>query len=198
MKIVKPSDTERYQSDNGAILWGDTEKASWLASCDLDGLRKGGLKYLIPLRYVNCGLRPFASWSALSWLTAKSLDNIHEVKAEFKYVDPVLIVSGIGVVPVFSVMPTALLTSDLDRYLDADDKTATAIVDRKMCMDHEFMWQMEKSSITTLSRRDAFLAGTGYAYGCEPDDGSSELVPVTLCLDNGDRIVCVAWEWYNK
>ena len=42
------------------------------------------------------------------------------------------------------------------------------------------------------------MLGSGYNDGILPFDGSHSLIFATIPLDNGDKIIVVGWEWYNK
>ena len=42
------------------------------------------------------------------------------------------------------------------------------------------------------------MLGPGYTFGTLPSDGSDELVPVEIQLDNNDILICWTHIWYNK
>lgn len=42
------------------------------------------------------------------------------------------------------------------------------------------------------------ILGSGYNSGILPSDGGNSLKYVMIPLDNGDKIICAAWEWSNK
>ena len=50
----------------------------------------------------------------------------------------------------------------------------------------------------TLGKIARAVLGTGYTSGTMPCDGGASLVWVAIPLDNGDKLLCAAWEWCNK
>jgi hypothetical protein len=52
-----------------------------------------------------------------------------------------------------------------------------------------------RDHIGTIERA---VLGSGYNSCILPTDGCNGLEYVMIPLDNGDHIICVAWEWSNK
>ena len=101
----------------------------------------------------------------------------------------------------FSIVPIAILTDKATVY------TSRGFVAFKSAFEdaewNREPWKPEsdndprypESHLGSIHRA---MLGSGYNDCILPSDGSHNLEFFTIPLDNGDRIILVGWEWYNK
>jgi len=95
-----------------------------------------------------------------------------------------------------SLVPIFVITDDLSKYI-----TQTEF--NPHLFDKEWQWHNNYDSDNEkypfyFGKIVKAMLGTGYTYGCNANDGDNSLIEVAIELNNGDTIICVTWEWYNK
>jgi len=110
-----------------------------------------------------------------------------------------------------AIVPIAILTNDATVYTKAGrmpemfhgihedgDWNRKSWID-KIYEDGEIVGQeYNKSFDYHLSDVERAMLGSGYSEMILPSDGSHGFIFATIPLDNGDKIVVIGWEWYNK
>jgi len=107
-----------------------------------------------------------------------------------------------------SIVPVSILTSDADRYIGGDKAHwfYDLLSDGDWNRYQNWGISNEDSSkdksretpedyLSTVSRA---ILGSGYTECILPSDGGHDLIFAMIPLDNGDKIVTIGWEWYNK
>jgi len=96
------------------------------------------------------------------------------------------------------VMPIAIFTKDVSQYEDLineKDWYQTLMLNR----DNFYSWE---DSVINLNYRlttvDTSILGHGYDDGRYPSDGDGKWKEYKINLENGDLLIVVALEWYNK
>ena len=90
------------------------------------------------------------------------------------------------------VVPMCLLTKDMKvNYPDTKHRHLD------MISDADWQWQMCREFDKPGSYERALL-GSGYHDCCMHYDGFSEAVPALMRLANGDALVVMVWDWFNK
>ena len=98
----------------------------------------------------------------------------------------------------FRIVPDFIIAKDIKKYEEFFPKYM-----KDMIMDKE--WTIKMSLIDTKgtfyrspNKFQKVLLGPGYDLGCLTSDGSNKIVPITINISNGDKLVCWTYEWYNK
>lgn len=111
----------------------------------------------------------------------------------------------------YAIVPIVILTSDATRYLGSEkDKSKCMFYDMYNDADwnRHMDWQIDNNDENSeipepnvdhqMSSVHRAMLGSGYNDGILPSDGGHSLIFATIPLDNGDKIVIIGWEWYNK
>lgn len=110
-----------------------------------------------------------------------------------------------------AIVPIAILTNDASVYTNAgrmpemfhglheDGDWNRRSWTTNLYEDGEIVGCEHNKSIDYhLSDVERAMLGSGYTEMILPSDGSHGLIFATIPLDNGDKIVVIGWEWYNK
>jgi hypothetical protein len=96
-----------------------------------------------------------------------------------------------------AILPRYILTDDLQRYLPSVPDWA-----QKMASDMEWVRGILKEDGEEESdapgRIEQCLLGPGYGDCILPCDGSAHFDTNMVRLSNGDDLVCLHYEWFNK
>ena len=187
IRIVKPE--KPYVPKNGDIdIYGDHHE--YLAPLDWDEIK---VKNPIPIvGSCSFSLNP---WRALfeagieekGILTLKSMSLNFCPCADMNY---------------YAIVPVAILAKDSTVYVK-DNMFANMLNDaewnrQNWIVEYDDPYYDPKCAESHLSAIHRAILGSGYHDGILPLDGSHGLILATIPLDNGDKIIVVAWEWYNK
>lgn len=92
----------------------------------------------------------------------------------------------------YSLVPMFLISNDLSLYIKRTEFN-------DMAFDKEWMWdRQDPNNLFNPSDLNKSMLGSGYTYGCNISDGSNQYLLVAIELDNGDKLICLTWEWFNK
>ena len=103
----------------------------------------------------------------------------------------------------YAAIPVAIITTDVNRYkIGAYKDVKEPGSWNAMPFDHDWFRGMHgnrhEEDMFKLDGLRKLMMGSGYTSFTMPSDGSPGWAKVGVALDNGDRLMCWAWEWYNK
>ena len=131
-------------------------------------------KYLVPIGTIANG-NPFKSISKL---------DINLASINQKYTCPH------SEMDFYSLVPLYLLSDDLNKY---------PVEFSGMSKDKEWNWDRCYNDKGYLyDNIDKAMLGTGYTLWTNAGDGSNDYLTVAVELENGDKIICLTWNWFNK
>jgi len=134
-------------------------------------------KYLSDVFTLSRGFTPFESLRELG---------IDTKDIEQKYTCPH---SGLEF---YSLIPYKLISTDLSIYMEETSSNA-------MAFDKEWQWDYEDhKELFKPSRLISSMIGSGYTCLTNYNDGSGDYIKVAIELENGDYLICLTWEWFNK
>lgn len=93
----------------------------------------------------------------------------------------------------FSLVPMYIMSNNIQKYREKQFSD--------MVLDSEWNWMQDFDDKTNKPYYDKIyksMIGTGYTAYTSSWDGSNSEEIVGVELDNGDILVCLTWQWYNK
>lgn len=179
IKIILPQ--KQYVPHHGDVeIYG---AAKWLAAF---GRKEFDSRSVLSLDHFNPN-----GWNALNELTILCRAEVNDnCRYRCPYTD----------LRFWSLLPFAIITDNYDQYLPYyvkhDSHTYKWWTDtewtKKCIMDNE------EGDIGGPNLIQNTILGSGYQTGILQSDGSHSVIVVNLELNNGDKIMCYSWEWYNK
>lgn len=165
-----------YKHPHGDILYGKEFIAA--RAEDLESLRP-----ILPLTGPRVGHNPFAGLNMVFGVEVVDLQKV------FEYIDPWYSNTYFWWVP-----HAMVIRNGVECY-----KKLRAPVDTALDFFLDTDWHNSNDRFTfELNWITRSMLGHGYTSGTLPSDGSRELIPVLVELDNGDAIFGYCWVWFNK
>lgn len=187
MKLVAPHPDDTYKPKNGDILF-DSGKY-YLPFPEKEE------KLLFSLKKSEYNTTPFILLGAMSenpWVALRELGIDYERFSKLaEYKCPYTKYTHFG------VLPYLILAQDRDKY-------KTGRFDPKYSRYGHHAWDMEflkdtyKERLFECEGIFSTLLGSGYTSCTRVGDGHGSRINVKVQIDNGDHLLCWAWEWYNK
>lgn len=138
---------------------------------------------------------PLDNWHAHPWkaLAATGCANTAEVQSNVAYRCFLLGQTS------HAFVPTGIETTreGLEKYRGNFNRYPVDSLEW-MCTTKHFHGQDSESAATTLTRFQRLVVGSGYSECFLPSDGDTELEPVFIRLDNGDRLLGFAYNAYGR
>lgn len=109
-----------------------------------------------------------------------------------------------------AIVPINILTSDASRYLGPKENNTKWFYDmyNDGNWNRHMNWQIDNENENSeipkpkidyhMDSVDRAILGSGYNEGIIPSDGCHSFIFATIPLSNGDKVVVISWEWYNK
>ncbi len=188
IRIVKPK--KPYIPEIGDIdIYGNHHE--YLAPFDWDDLDENSIKSKNPMPITGSYAFSVNPWYALvkAGIDKKDVDKLKKMSrnycpcADMKY---------------YAIVPIAILADDATVYTKDMPTFCSGMLNDGSWNRKTWAQTGSFQAMDHISDVERAILGSGYNEGIIPSDGSHSLIFATIPLDNGDKIVVVGWEWYNK
>ena len=108
----------------------------------------------------------------------------------------------------YAMVPVCILTSDANRYIGDDEGQWYYNLLSDGDWNRYQNWGVsnerpeaeipENDPEKHLGSVKRAMLGSGYTEMILPSDGSHDFIFASIPLDNGDKVIIIGWEWYNK
>jgi hypothetical protein len=178
-----------FNHDFGSIGGDDYLAGRWHLNTLVQACGKTDTRHLL-LAYF--GRNP---WRALE---AAGCSNVDDLKEDVAYDCVVLEETRHAFVPTGIQTTVAGLDKYRENYESGPPRFGIPVNMEHLCSVDRYEDKSSHDAEETLSRFQRLVLGSGYTSFCLPSDGTSEIEPVYVNLDNGDRLLGFAFNLYSK